>query len=63
MFFLRHMPTATYYSLTNDVRNSLHHRVCFEKYEDALHVGKSLVMSNLLSVLRIHNILYVSINR
>lgn len=43
MFFLRHMPTATYYSLTNDIRNSLHHRiVCFEKYEDALHVGNSL---------------------
>jgi hypothetical protein len=43
MFFLRHMPTSTYYSLTSDNRSSLHHKiVCFEKYEDALHVGNSL---------------------
>lgn len=43
MFFLRHMPTSTYYSLTSDNGDKLHHKiVCFEHYEDAIHVGNSL---------------------
>jgi hypothetical protein len=43
MFFLRHLPTGTYYTLTCDQRRNLHHKVvCFERYEDAVHIGDSL---------------------
>ena len=43
MFFLRHLPTGTYYTLTCESRRDLHHKiVCFRRYEDAAHIGDSL---------------------
>ena len=39
MFFIRHLPTTTYYGLT---RHDYHGLVCFRRYKDALHVGNSI---------------------
>lgn len=39
MFFIRHLPTKTYYGLT---RQDYHSLVCFRRYTDALHVGNSV---------------------
>ena len=43
MFVLRHVPTGTFYALSCDAKNGLHHRlVCFEHHGDAMRVANSL---------------------
>jgi hypothetical protein len=43
MYFVRHLPSKTYYGL-HSVKNmnSSHAIVCFRSYEEALHVGNSI---------------------
>ena len=43
MYFVRHLPSKTYYGLKSlNNCNSSHSIVCFKSYEEALHVGNSI---------------------
>jgi hypothetical protein len=42
MYFIRHLPTKTFYGLKTNNTNSPHSLVCFRTYEEAIHVGNSI---------------------